>query len=181
MTCNKKWQTHDSYESLYQEIFFQHCCSTTTKAKLRWLNEKHGDRLRLPLVLFMHSPLRLSVAHREHGFGMHTGWPSNTSPVDVRERIANDEENNMLIESWYVNSVKFDMATEYYDILDDILTKVEITNKQIYNPTSDVIKYGDVELAERDPMEVANGMFCEGGMNKTWNWRYVLGATRWTC
>ncbi|EME41002.1 hypothetical protein DOTSEDRAFT_56056 [Dothistroma septosporum NZE10] len=114
-------------------MLFQYCCSVTKKKDLKWLKEKYGDRLGLPLTMAFNSPLRLSIAHRHHGFGMLSGWESE-SPLDVQERIDNDQENNMLIESWYVNSSKFLMAKEYYDKLDGILRDAKITNKEIYNP-----------------------------------------------
>jgi len=39
----------------------------------------------------------------------------------------------MLIESWYVNSAKLDMAEEYYDDLDDTLRSIKVDVKY-YNP-----------------------------------------------
>ncbi|KAF7188812.1 hypothetical protein HII31_09735 [Pseudocercospora fuligena] len=131
--CNKKWQTKDNNEKLYREILFQFCCSRTTKPELQDLKDKYGDRLGLPLVVFNHSPLRLSFAHRTHGSGMSTGWTSDNA-TDVQERIDNDESNNMLIETWYVNAAKLDMAEDYYEELDTILCAANITDKNIYNP-----------------------------------------------
>ncbi|PPJ59666.1 hypothetical protein CBER1_01231 [Cercospora berteroae] len=131
--CNKKWQTKDTAVTLYLEIIFQYCCSNTPKADLQHLKKKYGDRLHLPLVLAVCSPLRFSVAHRTHGFGMLSGWVSEL-PTDVQERIDNDGENNMLIESWYLNSAKQDMTEEYYPVLGNILCHGNITDKAIYNP-----------------------------------------------
>ncbi|KAK4494869.1 hypothetical protein PRZ48_014225 [Zasmidium cellare] len=133
--CNKKWRTTDNDEKLYREILFQYCCSRTTKPELQHLKQRYGDRLGLPLVIWMHTPLRLSIAHRLHGLGMLTGWVSDHA-TDVKERIDNDENNNMLIESWYVNAAKFDMAEDYYHELDTILCAAKILNKAIYNPAS---------------------------------------------
>ncbi|EME88406.1 uncharacterized protein MYCFIDRAFT_192585 [Pseudocercospora fijiensis CIRAD86] len=130
--CNKKWQTMDTEQTLYREILFQYCCSHTTNPALQDL-KRYGDRLSLPLVLFKHSPLRLSVAHRVHGSGMSSGWVSDNA-TDVQERIDNDKANNMLIESWYVNAAKQDMAEDYYDELDNILCSAKITDTAIYNP-----------------------------------------------
>lgn len=132
LVCNKKWKTCDTDETLYQEIIFQYCCMMTTKPELQWLKNKYGDRLSLPFVLFWNSPLRLSIAHRLHGFAMFTGWLNK--PTNVSERIKNDAKNNMLMETWYINSAKFDMAEEYYDDLDRILSNVTITDQKIYRP-----------------------------------------------
>lgn len=131
--CNKKWTTIDSDETLYREILFQYCCCVTPKPSLQWLKGKYGDRLGLPLVLWKNNPLRFSVAHRAHGFQMFTGWRSDGS-INVQERIDNDSNNNMLTESWFVNSAKMDMADDYYGDLDDILSSAFIQDNTIYNP-----------------------------------------------
>lgn len=131
--CNKKWRTVDSWYALYREIIFQYCCSKTKKPQLQWLKKKYGDRLGLPLVLTKHNPLRMSVAHRTHGFGMVFGWTSG-HPTDVQDRIDNDAKNNSLLEAWGNNSAKLDMAEDYYPDLDKILCAVNITDKSIYNP-----------------------------------------------
>jgi hypothetical protein len=134
LDCNKKWATKDSIETIYMEIVFQYCASHTQgEGELSNWKGKYGDRLGLPLIMYWNSPLRLSVAHREHGFGMFTGWPS-TSPTNVQERINNDSTNNMLIESWYVNSCKLDMDEQLYGEMDDILRSVKVP-KDRYNPT----------------------------------------------
>jgi hypothetical protein len=134
LKCNKKWITTDTIETLYMEIVFQFCASHTQgEGEMSHWREKYGDRLGLPLVMYWNSPLRLSVAHREHGFGMLTGWPS-TSPTDVKERIDNDSTNNMLIESWYVNSSKQDMDEQLYGEMDEILSNVRMP-KNRYDPT----------------------------------------------
>lgn len=129
--CNKKWDTRDTDLTLYREILFQHCASRTTKPELQWLKNKYGDRLGLPLVLWLNNPLRFSIAHREHGFGMFSGWLDERS-VSVSDRIAEDEQNNMLIESWFVNSAKLDMAEDYYPELDSILRSLSIPT-EYYN------------------------------------------------
>jgi hypothetical protein len=138
LVCNKKWETHDTDETLYMEIIFQYCASHTQKPDLVSWQKKYGDRLGLPLIIFWNSPLRMSVAHREHGFGMSTGWPTTVPPTDVQQRINNDTVddgtgNNMLIESWYVNSAKQDLAEEYYDKMDHILKSVKLP-KHCYDP-----------------------------------------------
>lgn len=169
LVCNKKWETHDTEETLYREIVFQWCCSNTTKPELQWLKNKYGDRLGLPLVLWWNSPLRFSIAHRTHGSGMFSGWYD--TDTDVQDRIDNDEANNMLIESWYVNSAKMDMAEEYYDQLDDILCSTIITDTSIYNPEASVsataavptTKDSDIELDD----EVANSAFNTSGQGDT--------------
>lgn len=132
LRCNKKWITTDTNETLYMEIVFQYCASHAQDGFSTW-KEKYGDRLGLPLIMYWNSPLRLSVAHREHGFGMLTGWPS-TPPTNVQERIDNDSTNNMLIESWYVNSCKLDMDEQLYGEMDDILRNVKIP-KNRYDPS----------------------------------------------
>ena len=120
LKCNKKWPTIDTEETLYAEIMFQHCISLTTKPELAGLKQKYGDRLRLPLTSFINSPTKFSIAHRVHGSGMFSGWPT-TTPSNGQERLNNDYTNNMLVESWYVNCAKQDMAEDYYSLLDRIL------------------------------------------------------------
>lgn len=132
LECNKKWITYDNEETLYAEIIFQDCATRTKKPELQSLKQKYGDRLGLPLTSFINSPLKFSVAHRTHGYGMLTGWPT-ANPLNVSERIDNDDKNNMLIESWYVNSAKQDMAEDYYDDLDQILRSCHLSTTR-YNP-----------------------------------------------
>ncbi|KAF7190721.1 hypothetical protein HII31_07880 [Pseudocercospora fuligena] len=152
LRCNKKWKTKDTPLSLYREMIFQYCCSVTEKDDLQWLKQKYGDRLGLPLVLSLNNPLRLSVAHREHGFGMFTGWLDENA-VSVDGRLAKDNLNNMLIESWYVNSAKMDMAEEFYPELDEILRSVNIKDKAIYDPEAAAgVPTANVQPAEDVPI-----------------------------
>ncbi|EME38225.1 hypothetical protein DOTSEDRAFT_75709 [Dothistroma septosporum NZE10] len=131
--CNKKWRTKDNEEKLYLEIGFQYCCSFTKKPGLQWLKAKYGDRLGLPLVIWLKSPLRFSIAHHVHGGGILTGGRSK-EPKDVKERMF--DENNMLMESWYWNSSKVDMAEEYYGELQKTLSAARITDTNIYHSGS---------------------------------------------
>ncbi|KAK3722970.1 hypothetical protein LTR37_002116 [Vermiconidia calcicola] len=119
VACNKKWETRDTAESLFAEIIYQ----TYTD------DPRYGDGLRLPLVLELHHPLRLSVAHRHHGFGMYSGWPPH--PSDLSER--KDEENNMLIETWFWNCCKQDMDEIYYGKAIEILKSVKLP-QAYYDP-----------------------------------------------
>ncbi|KAK5172168.1 uncharacterized protein LTR77_003806 [Saxophila tyrrhenica] len=145
LECNRKWVTKDDEETLCNETMFQMCASMTEKPELQWLREKYGDRLGLPLTTFINSPLRFSIAHRLHGFQMTTGWP--TSPSDVSERV--DAENNILIESWYVNIAKMDMADEYYDMLDRILGATQIKTAR-YDPDHPFVDADEVRTYEGD-------------------------------
>ncbi|KAF2765693.1 hypothetical protein EJ03DRAFT_199938 [Teratosphaeria nubilosa] len=83
----------------YHLLFLYTSIGIVSELVLQKLKQKYGDRLDLPLVLFKHNPLRLSVAHRLHGYGMSSGWQSE-SPQHANERLINDDNNNMLMESW---------------------------------------------------------------------------------
>jgi hypothetical protein len=131
LECNKKWDTDETDESLYMEIIFQHCASHTTKPELAHFKEKYGDQLGLPLTIQINSPLRLSVAHRLHGSRMVSAWDSH--PTSVQQRLDNDQANNMLIESWILNSAKMDIAEERYEQLYDILRGINVP-KEFYDP-----------------------------------------------
>lgn len=162
LECNKKWATVDNAEKLYCEIIFQYCCSVTPLPKHKHLKKKYGDSLGLPLVLWWNNPLRLSIAHRVHGFGMATGWVSEC-PANVGERLQNDDANNLLCETWINNASKMDMAEEYYDELKAILRSVKV-DKSIYNPASvPVSADGSVVLAADIPTQddFAGAMFNE--------------------
>ena len=61
--------------------------------------------------------------------------------MSVLERIDNDHLNNMLIESWYMNSIKLAIVKEYYHQLDDLLCAVDITDVAIYDHATPITDF----------------------------------------
>lgn len=62
--CNKKWHSSDKDMNLRKGL------TQTSKPEIQWLQKKHDGRLDLPLVVRMHTALRLSVTYRSHGLGI---------------------------------------------------------------------------------------------------------------
>ena len=69
---------------------------------------------------------------------MSTGWPSDPSSLDER----NDDDNNLLIETWSSNVYKFNFD-EAHDVLRQLISEVDI-QQDILNPNLTV---DDTELA----------------------------------
>lgn len=110
INCNRHWRQLDDAETIYAEVMIQ------------WFSQERPDLFRLPLVLNLHYPNRMSVGHDKHGQGMFSGWPLRPTAMDQRDA----EANNMLIESWTSNSFKWDMDKRYYAPAIEILKAVHI-------------------------------------------------------
>ena len=121
MSCNKRWETSDTDETIYCEIMYQYC---TTAPKYR-------EFLGLPLAAYVGHALRFSVAHRHHGFQMLTGWSSPPSSLSDRD----DDLNNILIETWFSNAAKWDYDEVHYPAIREIIKSIQMPEKY-WNPTA---------------------------------------------
>jgi hypothetical protein len=77
----------------------------------------------------MRNPLKLSVAHKVHGRQMRTGWPE--CPKFLADR--QEKDNNILIETWFSNVVKFDYPEVFHDDLRKMVRSINIP-RELYNP-----------------------------------------------
>lgn len=102
-----------------------YCATYTTKEDLVYWKKKHGDGFGLPLITYWNSPLRLSIAHRQHNFGM-LSLLLIVPPVEAQQRISNDAADNMFIESWYVNMAKQDLDKEQYADMESMLRSIHV-------------------------------------------------------
>ncbi|PPJ51237.1 hypothetical protein CBER1_08043 [Cercospora berteroae] len=114
LMCNKEWGPYDYQFTLYAEISFQYHASNTDKPT--------------------HRSYRDNIAHGKQIFGMYSGWSSKV-PDKVKEQLDRDEFSNILVGSWFVKSLKLDMAEEYYSNLDRILKAIAI-RKRLYSPAA---------------------------------------------
>jgi hypothetical protein len=117
--CNKGFEMKDTAETIFLECMYQHCTDDPQYAGLG-----------LPLHPWIGSPLRASVAHKHHRYGMFSGWPIDARLLSDRD----DSANNMLIESWLRNSAKGGMHETYYDKTADLIRSV-VMPKAFYDPT----------------------------------------------
>jgi hypothetical protein len=70
------------------------------------LQAKYFKFVGLPLVLSIHNPLRLVIAHRVHRRQMVTGWPP--TPARLSDRV--EENNNIAARFIYRTAKKFPIA-----------------------------------------------------------------------
>jgi len=63
--------------------------------------------------MYKNHPPKVSSAHRHHASLMRTGWSFN--PKHYSDRV--DARKNLLIESWSVDAMKFDIDESYYPSL----------------------------------------------------------------
>ena len=75
-----------------------------------------------PMTIFKSHPLKFSVAHRHHGRQMRSGWA--LKPKSPNDRL--DNLNNMVIETWSVNSMKHALDESYYPQLQQIVKDYKI-------------------------------------------------------
>ncbi|KAG8631377.1 hypothetical protein KVT40_000517 [Elsinoe batatas] len=135
-TCNKYWETVDSLVGLACEVFYQVYSSAP-------------EFLGLPLSGVIMNPLRISVAHKIHGKQMRTGWP--VTPRRLGDRKA--EDNNILVETWFSNCLKYDFGEQHYESLRVYIKTLRIP-KHIYDRDAEVPTLPAVEFdmsAEDDP------------------------------
>lgn len=79
----------------------------------RVVTESHyKDLMGFPVAIFKSHPLKFSVAHRHHGRQMRRGWA--LKPKSLNDRDRHDDPNNMIIETWSVNSMKHALDESYY-------------------------------------------------------------------
>ena len=83
--------------------------------------------LSLPMCCAVRSPLRFSVAHKNHGQQMRTGWPSH--PTSLADR--KEEDNNLLVETWFSNALKNDTREKLYPVLRKYMKTLKIP-KHLY-------------------------------------------------
>jgi hypothetical protein len=108
----------DTAEELAVEFVWQIC--TTDKAYREFLD--------LPRTVWIHHPLRVSVAHRVHGKGMKTGWTRR--PTQLSDR--HDADNNTLFETWTSNVSKMDMGEAECIALRDDFKSVQLCEPYLH-------------------------------------------------
>ncbi|KAF2224471.1 hypothetical protein BDZ85DRAFT_261022 [Elsinoe ampelina] len=82
-----------------------------------------------PLGLYTFHPLRFSLAHKHHGFQMRSGWLRDPDSFEDRE----DHLNDMLIEPWAVNGMKYNMDEAFYPQLKRIIRSYKLA-RDMYDP-----------------------------------------------
>lgn len=113
-----------------------------------------------PMTIFKSHPLEFSVAHRHHGRQMRSGWAPR--PKSLNDRL--DNLNNMVIETWSVNSMKHALDECYYPQLQQI------------------VKDYKIPISFYDPDRVAEHGFVLESSDKTGGWHGVgreLGRGVW--
>ncbi|CAD0020620.1 unnamed protein product, partial [Aureobasidium pullulans] len=80
-----------------------------------------------------YTPLCLSIAHKNHGQSMATGWPREPRRLSDR----NSELNNILFETWTSNCAKSNMPKKDCDILRRDIERVKLANPELYDKTLD--------------------------------------------
>lgn len=129
--CNKKWVTVETVITIFLECVLQVSLRLMVvrddepeSERKRELQRKYAEFLGLPLSYGTVNHLAFVVAHRVHGYAMFTGWP--VKPTSFRERLDNDEKNNILIETRSSNYLKMDFAEAYYPMLQQIVLDLDM-------------------------------------------------------
>jgi hypothetical protein len=105
----------------------------------------HGLQ-KLPLTTYMRHPLKFSLGRRHHGFHMRTGWPLDPKSLSDREEAL----NNVLVESWSTNSMKFDLEEGYYPFLIAMVADYKIPERFFDPKVSSQIVQGQPTVYAED-------------------------------
>lgn len=99
----------------------------------RNMKARYAEFLYLPLTMDERNRLCFSVGKLFHHQRMWTGWP--IEPTCLKERLNNDDENNVIIESQASNSFKSDYSPSYYPLLKKKMRRInipkELTDKDL--------------------------------------------------
>lgn len=82
----------------------------------------------LPRVVYIRHPLCLSIGHKVHGKRMSTGWSAN--PKSLADRV--NDNNNILIETWFSNIAKQSYHESFYDAMKKSM-KTTVVPDSLYN------------------------------------------------
>ncbi|KAI5359043.1 hypothetical protein Slin14017_G099450 [Septoria linicola] len=116
--CNRYWATVDTELSLAAEMLYQNYI------------DPDGEFLSLPLSPYLWHALLMSIAHRHHGQQMRTGY--GPKPTTLFSR--NAALSNILFETLFSNTYKWDFEEKHYPQMKEYISKVVIP-KQFYDPT----------------------------------------------
>lgn len=132
-TCNKHWVTVDTDINRGLECVFQACiremvvpASDPDFQPKMILKEKYREFLGLPIVMEIANrhPCKISIAHQIRKQQMRTGWPADRLPLSFRDR--NDNDNNILIETWASNLLKSGFPDRYYPCLRQMVLEINM-------------------------------------------------------
>ncbi|KLU83937.1 hypothetical protein MAPG_02986 [Magnaporthiopsis poae ATCC 64411] len=132
--CNRKHPTVDIAFTIYLECVFQVCVGRMdcqgdpTKLKLQ---AKYKEFLGLPLDVDSGNPLCFAVAHRVHGQQMRTGWATDPEKRSLEQRVRDDEDNNVLIETRTSNFLKHTYHESVYPLLIDLFKSIKMPKSMV--------------------------------------------------
>ncbi len=165
--CNRYWPTDDTAETLFLECIFQACIGSmiivkgdpdyATKASMQG---KYAEFLGLPMGIDRHDPLTFAVAHRIHGYQMHTGW--RASPTSFQDRV--DKYNNILVETRTSNFLKHNFeecfSTSVKALVLEVSMPLEFANAELPLAPANLAFEREIESAgKRSNFEDLDGMY----------------------